>query len=39
MSHEIYAKQIATWMGINEYVPKYVKFHDLMEELKRNKDI
>ena len=39
MSLETYAKQIATWKGINEEVTEYVKFHDLMEELKRNKDI
>ena len=39
MSLETYAKQIATWTGINEDVPEYVKFHDLMEELKKNKDI
>ena len=35
MSLETYAKQIATWTGINEDVPEYVKYHDLMEELKR----
>ena len=39
MSLETYAKQITTWTGINEDVPEYVKFHDLIEELKRNKDI
>ena len=39
MSLETYAKQIATWTGINEEVPEYVKYHDLMEELKKNKDI
>ena len=39
MSLETYAKQIATWTGIIEDVPEYVKFHDLMEELKKNKDI
>ena len=32
-------EEIATWTGINEDVPKYVKLHDLMEELKKNKDI
>ena len=32
-------KAISTWTGINEEVPEYVKFHDLMEELKKNKDI
>merc|ERR1712041_33280 len=39
MSLETYTKQIMTWTGINEDVPKYVKFHDLIEELKKNKDI
>ena len=39
MSLETYAKQIATWTGINEDVSEYFKFHDLMEELKKNKDI
>ena len=38
MSLETNTKQIATWTGINEEVPEYVKFHDLMEELKKNKD-
>ena len=28
-----------TWTGINEDVPEYVKTHDLIEELKKNKDI
>ena len=39
MSLETYSKQIATWTGINEDVPEYVKYHDLMEELKKNKEI
>ena len=39
MSLETYTKQITTWTGINEDVPEYVKFHDLIEELKKNKDI
>ena len=39
MSLEVYAKQIALWTGINEDVPEYVKYHDLMEELKSNKQI
>ena len=37
MSLETYTKQIATWTGINEDVPEYVKYHDLMKELKGNK--
>ena len=39
ISFETYTKQIMTWTGINEEVPGYVKFHDLIEELKKNKDI
>ena len=39
MSLETYTKQIMTWTGINEDVPEYVKFHDLIEELNKNKDI
>ena len=39
MSLETYTKQITTWTGINDDVPEYVKFHDLIEELKKNKDI
>ena len=35
MSLETYSKQIATWTGINEDV----KYHDLMEDLKKYKDI
>lgn len=36
MSLETYTKQITTWRGINEDVPEYVKFHDLVEEHKKN---
>ena len=32
-------KIIMTLTGINEDVPEYMKFHDLIEELKKNKDI
>ena len=39
MSLETYVKQLATWQDINEDVPEYVKYHDLIEELKRNKEI
>ena len=39
MSLETYTKQITTWTGINEDVPEYMKFHDMIEELKKNKDI
>merc|ERR1712240_121370 len=36
MSLETYAKQIATWTDLNEDVPENAKYHDLIEELKRN---
>ena len=39
MSLETYAKQIMTMTEMNEDVPESIKFHDLMEELKKNKDI
>ena len=39
MSLETYIKQLATWQEINEDVPDYAKYHELIEELKRNKDI
>ena len=39
MSLETYNKQLATWMEINEDVPKYIKYHNLIEELKKNKEI
>ena len=36
MSLETYVKQLATWQDINEDVSEYVKYHDLIEELKKN---
>ena len=30
---------MTTWSEINEDVPECVKYHDLIEELKRNKDL
>ena len=36
MSLETYVKQISTGTDLNEDVPEYVKYHDLIEELKRN---
>ena len=39
MSLETYKKQITMWTGINEDVPEHVKYHDLMEELKKNTEI
>ena len=39
MSLETYGKQILMWMDINEDVPEYAKYHDLIEELKKNKEI
>ena len=31
MSLETYVKQLAIWQDINEDVPEYVKYHDLIE--------
>ena len=39
MSLETYIKQLTTWSEINEDVPEHVKYHDLIEELKKNSDI
>ena len=39
MSLETYAKQILTWMGINEEVIEHFKYHDSMEELKKNTEV
>ena len=39
MSLETYTKQLVTWTEINEDIPEYVKCHDLIEELDKNKDI
>ena len=39
MSLETYVKQLTTWQGVNEDVPDYAKYHELIEELKKNKDI
>ena len=36
---ETYTNQLTTWTGINEDVPEYVKYHDLIEELKKNEEI
>ena len=36
---ETYNKQLASWTEMNEDVPEYVKYHDLIEELKKNKEI
>ena len=39
MSLETYVKQLTTWQEINEDLPEFAKYHELIEELKRNKDI
>ena len=39
MSLETYIKQLASWTEINMDIPEYVKYNDLIEELKKNKDI
>ena len=39
MSLEIYKKQLASWTEMNEDVPEYVKYNDLIDELKKKKEI
>ena len=36
MSLETYNKQLASWTEMNEDVPEYVKYHNLIEELKKS---
>ena len=36
---ETYSKQIQTWSDILEEIPEHVKYADLVENLKTNKDI
>ena len=38
MSLETYVKQLTTWQKINEDVPEFARYHELIEELK-NKEI
>ena len=39
MSLETYVKQLTTWQEINEDVPEFARYHELIEELKKNKEI
>ena len=39
MSLETYVKKLATWSEINADVPEHLKYHELIEELKKNDDI
>ena len=39
MFQETYVKQFTTWSEINKDVPENMKYHDLIEELKKNGDI
>lgn len=39
MSLETYVKQLTTWKEINDNIPEFVKYHELIEELKKNKEI
>ena len=39
MSMETFEKQIKAWSEINEDVPEYSRYQDLIESLKANKDI
>ena len=36
---ETFAKQLQTWTEINEEIPEFMKYHDLVEGLKSRKDI
>ena len=38
MSLETYVKQLTTWQEINEDVPEFARYHELIEELKNNKE-
>ena len=38
-SLETYTKQLQTWTEINEEVPEFLKFHNIIEGLKINKEI
>ena len=39
MALETFKKQLEMWSKINDEIPEFMKFHDLMESLKVNKDI
>ena len=39
ISLETFAKQLQTWTKILDDIPEYVKFQDLIEGLKNNKEI
>ena len=39
MSLETHVKQLTTWQEINEDIPEFARYHELIEELKKNKDI
>ena len=39
MSLETYMMQLTTWQEINEDVPEFARYHELIEELKKNEDI
>merc|ERR1711895_396450 len=39
MSLETYVKQLTTWQEINDDLPEFAKYHELIEELKKNKDV
>ena len=39
MSLETFKKQLQTWTDSNEEITEFLKYHELMESLKSNKDI
>ena len=36
---ETFVKQLETWLELNEEIPEFMKYNDLVESLKQNKDI
>ena len=39
MTLETFIKQLETWSELNEEVPEFMKYNDLVESLKQSKDI
>ena len=39
MTLETFIKQLETWTELNEDIPEFMKYNDLVESLKQNKDI
>ena len=39
MSLETYVKQLTTWQQIKKDIPEFAKYHELIEDLMKNKEI